>query len=79
MINRRNFLAGLAAVGISAPYVVRNSGLLMPVKSRSAILQNLQDLSPVEFLLAQDLAAYGYCYSYHTKSGIVRIPPSEWF
>ena len=34
MITRRNFCAGLA-LAIAAPYVVRNSGVLMPVRERS--------------------------------------------
>lgn len=46
-LNRRGFLLGLAA-GITAPYIVRNSGILMPVKqvilpSRSTILEVSQD------------------------------------
>jgi len=35
MLTRRNFCAGLTAA-ICAPYVVRNSGVLMPVKDRQA-------------------------------------------
>lgn len=34
MITRRKLILGLASVGIAGPYVVRNSGLLMPVKNR---------------------------------------------
>lgn len=46
-LHRRGFLLGLAA-GITAPYIVRNSGILMPVKqvilpSRSTMLEVSRD------------------------------------
>jgi len=34
MITRRNFCAGLAGL-VAAPYVIRNSGVLMPVSDRT--------------------------------------------
>ena len=33
MITRRNFYAGLAGL-VAAPYLIRNSGVLMPVRDR---------------------------------------------
>ena len=37
MSERRKILKGMLATGICAPFVVRNSSLLMPVKDRSLI------------------------------------------
>ena len=36
MLHRRSVIAGLAA-SVAAPYVVRNSGLLMPVRDRTLL------------------------------------------
>lgn len=50
MITRRNFCASLAAL-VAAPYVIRNSGVLMPIRDRSfrllyAINTNVAALYP---------------------------------
>ena len=63
MIGRRSFLKGLAATLVAAPFVVRNSGVLMPIKDRTLYRYYLvkgydQHHRPVETTIRMPKASY---------------------